>query len=353
MCCRLAVLVLSCAFASGCASRADFPDLTPARAPVGRGDPQTEARALAAEIVGKRVLVGELDKDIGEQLASARTAYDLAVYEARKGALDARIERDLLLAEASKRGLGVEALVKSEIDDRVAPPSEAEAQAFYEQYKDQMNGAPYEAMSEKIRAHIFEEKRTDRRRDLLDGLRKDHGVKVMLDPPRTEVEAKGPTRGDADAKVTIVIFSDFECPFCARAEPTMGKIRETWPHDVKFVFRHYPLPFHASARPAAAAASCAAEQGRFWEVHDRLFATRELGTDAIRAFLAGQSGFDLGRYDVCLSSGRGEAVVAADMAAAARAQVDSTPHFFVNGVRVSGAQPFEAFSGLIESELAR
>lgn len=352
-----ALFVVACMLAVhslACATRADVPK-PPRRAPAQSVKPGdgADAKRVAAEIVGKKVLMGELDADIAEQLAGARTAYEMAVYEARKGALDARIERTLLEAEAGKRGTTVEALLAAEVGGKVSAPSDAEVQAFYEQYKEQMDGASFETMSERIRAHLSEERGGERHRAFLGELRKAHGVKVLLDPPRTEVEAKGPTRGKPEAKVTIVIFSDFECPFCARAEPTMAKIRETWPDDVKFVFRHYPLPFHAAARPAAAATSCAAEQGRFWEAHDKIFASGELALDAIRGFLGTQQGFDLAKYDECISSGRGEAVVDADMAAAGLVQVDSTPHFFVNGVRVSGAQPFEAFQSIIESELAR
>jgi protein-disulfide isomerase len=122
---------------------------------------------------------------------------------------------------------------------------------------------------------------------------------------------------------------------------------------VRFVFRHYPLSFHAAARPAAAAASCAHEQERFWAVHDHLFETAELGLDAIRGFLGRQPGFDVAAWDACMEEGRGDRVVAEDLASAGRAQVDGTPHFFINGVRVSGAQPFEAFESIIAAELER
>jgi len=339
----------------GCASRADFPERPARRVPATTvpGAPSADAKTLVAEVVGKKLTIGDLDSGIADQLAAARTAYEMSLYEARKTALDARIEQELLQAEAGQRGVTVAALIGAEIDDKVVAPTEPEMRALYEQFKDQMDGASYEAMADRLKEHLAQERKGNRQRDYLAELRKRHGVKVLLDPPRSNVEAKGPTRGPADAKVTILIYSDFECPFCGRAEPALAKVRETYPNDVKFVFRHYPLPFHASARPAAAAAACADEQGHFWEVHDQLFASGELGADSLRAFLGKTAGIDLAKYDDCLSSGRGEAVVASDLTSAGLVGVDSTPHFFVNGVRMSGAQPFEAFQAIIDAELAR
>ncbi len=341
--------------ASGCASRADFPERAPRRAPanVAPGAPSADAKTIVAEVVGKKLTAGDIDAGIADQLAAARSTYEMSLYEARKAALDQRIELELLQAEASQRGVTIEALIIAEIDDKLVAPTEPEMRAVYEQFKDQMDGASYEMMADRLREHLSQEKKGARQREYFGELRKRHGVKVLLDPPRVTVEAKGPSRGPADARVTILIYSDFECPFCGRAEPAMAKIRETYPDDVRFVFRHYPLPFHAAARPAAAAASCAAEQGRFWEVHDQLFATGELGTDTIRAFLEKTGGVDLAKYDECLSSGRGEAVVESDVASAGLVGVDSTPHFFINGVRISGAQGFETFQSIIEGELAR
>jgi len=338
-----------------CASRADFPE-RPRRAVVEATTtptPGVDPKTVAAEVVGKKLTVGDIDAGIAEQLASARQTYEMSLYEARKAALARRIQQELMQTEASQRGMTVEALIKAEVDGKITPPTDSEQRALYEQFKDQMDGASYEVMADRLKEHLSQERSGNRLRDYLAELRKRHGVKVLLDPPRVTVEAKGPTRGPADAKVTILIYSDFECPFCGRAEPTLAKVRETYPNDVKFVFRHYPLPFHASARPAAAASACAAEQGKFWEVHDQLFGTGELGVDSVRTFLGKIAGFDLAKYDACLSSGRGEAVVATDVTSAGLVGVDSTPHFFVNGVRISGAQPFEAFQSIINAELDR
>lgn len=349
----LSLSSLALATAPGCAVRADFPDRPTRHGPVAVAPSGPEAGTVAAEVVGKSVTVGDIDQTIAEQLASARAQYEMTLYEARKAALDARIQDELYQAEAGRRGITVEALVAAEVDAKAPAPNDGELQAFYEQYKDQMEGASFEQMRDRIAEHLSQQRKSQRQSDFLAELRKRHGVKVLLEPPRVEVEAKGPARGPADAKVTIVIFSDFECPFCARAEPTLKQVAETWPKDVRFVFRHYPLPFHASARPAAEAAACADEQGQFWPLHDHLFASGELEPAQMRTWLGQQSGFDLGKFDDCLSSGRGAQVVAADVEAAGKVQVDSTPHFFINGVRVSGAQPFEQFQSVIESELSR
>jgi protein-disulfide isomerase len=154
--------------------------------------------------------------------------------------------------------------------------------------------------------------------------------------------------------VQVVVFADFECPYCAQTAPTLDKLEETFRGDVAIVFRHYPLSFHASAGPAAEAATCAGEQGRFWDVHDALFGHKvALDQGAIRGFLQGLDGFDVAAWDKCLADGRGAAAVRDDLAAGERAGVDGTPAFFVNGVKLGGARPYEDFEGLVRDELAR
>ena len=172
-----------------------------------------------------------------------------------------------------------------------------------------------------------------------------------------------PARGPADAPVTILEFSDFQCGFCARAAGTVKQVLAEYPQDVKLVYAHFPLGNHPWATPAAIASSCAAEQdeGAFWTLHDLYFAEQRAMTVAnvaakSRAALAG-SGLDMAAWEACAtdeSSAEHQAAAAAvqeQMALGEEYGVRGTPGFFVNGRFLNGAQPLEAFQATIESAL--
>lgn len=319
--------------------------------PAPAGDPSNDS--VVAQVGETRITLGELDAQIADDIARQRAQFESALFDTRRQALDRRVSDLVLEAEAKARGVAVDALLESEVRMKLAPASDAEVAAFYEQYKGQMEGAPLEQMAPRIKDYLAEQQREKLQRDLMGELRKKHGAKVLLQPPRVSVEAMGPKKGPDTAKVKLVIFSDFECPFCSRALPALEEVAKTYPNDVQFFFRHSPLPFHQAARPVHEASACAGEQGKFWELHDHVFNTRELDMDRIRTFLTGLSGFDGAAYDACLSSGKGKAAVDSDLVAAQKYQVDGTPAFFVNGVKISGAQPFSAFQDIIDAELAR
>ena len=132
----------------------------------------------------------------------------------------------------------------------------------------------------------------------------------------------------------------------------MQQVLKTYGDKVRFVYRHYPLEFHANARPAAEAAACAAGQGKFWEYHDKVFASADLSETKLKA-IAGEIGLDQGKFDECLAKKEFKAQVDEDMAAASAVGVTGTPAFFINGRMLSGAQPFEKFKEIIDEELAR
>jgi protein-disulfide isomerase len=162
--------------------------------------------------------------------------------------------------------------------------------------------------------------------------------------------------GDADAPVTIVEFSDYECPFCERFySQTLGQIREEYVDTgkVKIVFRDYPLPFHAQAQKAAEAAECAGEQGKYYEMHDLLFEKGVAGGVSSFKGFASEIGLDTSAFDSCLDSGEMAAEVLRDMQDGQAAGVQGTPGFIINGQLVSGAQPFSAFKQVIDAELAK
>ncbi len=163
-----------------------------------------------------------------------------------------------------------------------------------------------------------------------------------------------PAFGPADAPITIIEFSDYECPYCRRwHDEVFGRLIETYPEQVRLVYRDFPISsIHANAFSAAVAANCANEQGAFWEFHDRLFSMElGLGMEAYRSY-ASQLGLDTQSFIKCLESGRYRDEVQADYDFAAELGVRSTPTFFINGIAIVGAQPFEVFQQVIDKELA-
>ena len=167
-----------------------------------------------------------------------------------------------------------------------------------------------------------------------------------------------PQKGDSDAKVTIVEWSDFQCPFCGRVIPTLQQIEKNYGSDVRVVFKQNPLPMHPNAPYAAKASIAAQNQGKFWEMHDKLFEANRSGSPSALSQesvdkMAEAIGLDMAKYKADVASPATAQRIAADQTQAARLGANGTPHFFVNGARISGAMPYESFKSVIDAQLRR
>ncbi len=162
-----------------------------------------------------------------------------------------------------------------------------------------------------------------------------------------------PVRGDKDAKVTIVTFSDFQCPFCTRGAAVMDEVLKAYPKDVKIVFKNMPLPFHNMAKSAATAALAAAKQGKFWEMHDALFQNQNQLSEKLYLDVAKKEKLNLDKFKADLKDPALASIIEQDMELASKVGVRGTPGFFVNGVSVSGAQPLEKFKSIIDRWLSQ
>jgi protein-disulfide isomerase len=179
------------------------------------------------------------------------------------------------------------------------------------------------------------------------------GATGALPPGALQVRPDDPVRGNPKAPVTIVLFSDFQCPFCARVGPTLEEAQKTYGDKVRIVWKHQPLPFHPNALPAAEAAEAAREQGKFWPMHDRLFAAqRELSPDTYEK-IAKDVGLDLRRFDEAVRSGKAKTRISEDQRLAAAVGANGTPTMFVNGEKVEGAVPFPTLKAVIDRKLAQ
>jgi protein-disulfide isomerase len=170
---------------------------------------------------------------------------------------------------------------------------------------------------------------------------------------KVDVPADAPIQGAKHAKVTIVEWSDFECPFCGRVSPTLEEIKKMYGKDVRIVFRHQPLPFHPTAKPAAEASMAAHEQGKFWPYHDKLFANQRALDRASLEKYAQEVGLNMAKFKSALDTGKFRAKVEADAAAGSAVGANGTPTFFINGRQLVGAQPFPAFKAVIDEEIAK
>lgn len=175
------------------------------------------------------------------------------------------------------------------------------------------------------------------------------------EPERRYEVAVGPSpvKGDEKAAVTIVEWSDFQCPFCSRVAPTLARIEKEYGDQVKLVFKHLPLPMHTKAPAAHAAAEAAHRQGQFWEMHDRIFAAQSRMDPGHFVAYAQEMGLDVDRFRDDVDSAGVKKQIDADMAQATELGVRGTPSFFINGRFLSGAQPFEAFKRIIDEELRK
>lgn len=160
-------------------------------------------------------------------------------------------------------------------------------------------------------------------------------------------------KGPADAWVTIVEVSDFQCPFCNRVGPTLKEVEQKFGKDVRIVFKHNPLGFHQRALPAAMAAECAHAQGKFWEMHDKLFENQRALADEDLEKYAKEAGVDVAKWKKCYTDGTPKAGIEAEQNQVVSLGARGTPAFFINGRFLSGAQPFPAFEALINEELKK
>lgn len=166
-------------------------------------------------------------------------------------------------------------------------------------------------------------------------------------PVKVEI-GSAPVKGPANAKITIVEFSDFQCPYCEKGSEVMAQVMKAYPNDVKVAFKNLPLPFHPNAKPAATAAYAANKQGKFWEFHDALFANQSNLTPEFFTQTATKLGLNLEQFKKDMASPEAEATIKDDGEVAQKLNIGGTPAFVVSGVQVNGAYPFEHFKSIID-----
>lgn len=311
---------------------------------------------VVAEIGGRKVTLAEVDAKWQEFDAAERARVTQALYQNRRNMLDQLIGDTLVEEAAKKAGVAVDVYVAQETAKRVQPVTEPEIKLFFDQNQDRAQGRAFDQLRADIKGFLEGQRELQARAQVVGELRKaNSSIRVMLDPPRQVVEVKqdDPVRGPVNAPITIIEYSDYQCPFCARVTPTLAKLQQTYGDKVRIVFKDFPLPNHAQAPKASEAAHCAGEQGKYWELHDHMFANqRALEVPSLKQY-AGALKLDQAAFDQCLDSGKWAEAIRADLEEGEKLGVNSTPTLYINGRPLVGAQPFEMMQQVVEEELAR
>jgi len=274
-------------------------------------------------------------------------------YQIKRKALDNLITQRILETEAKKKGLTTDKLLEQEVDAKVPEATEAELKAVYVVQKDQLGGRSFQDSKLPLQQSLKNARIQQGRQEYTTHLRDQAKVAVLLGPPRVQVAGDpARVRGNPKAKVMIVEFSDFQCPYCRQAEATVKSVLAKHEGIVAVSYRDMPLTsLHPMAFGAAEAGRCAGEQGKFWELHDAMFAD-QAGLDHNGLMeKAKKLSLDEKQFETCLSSGKYKTQIQQDIQEASRFGINGTPAFFINGVFLNGAQPESVFEKAIKDEL--
>ena len=306
---------------------------------------------LAAQVGEIKISKEELMSGIESDLYEA----ELKMFNIKFNKLQGMLMEEFIKKDPKSKGLSNDEYLDKYITSSIKI-SDKQINAFIAEKK-----IPKQHINADLKEKIVRYLREGEKKDAVDAWlgkkTKDEKIKVFFDKPRRPtfnvVGGDAPYTGDKDAKVEIVEFSDFQCPFCSKATSILKEVKDKYGKKVKVSFKQYPLPFHNQAKGAANAALCAYEQGndKFWRMHDAMFADQsKLSIDDLKK-TAKSLGLDTAKFNKCVDGNKYASQVEADIEYGSKNGVKSTPTFFVNGQLISGAQPIEVFTEIIDEEL--
>jgi protein-disulfide isomerase len=341
----LSATVLALAVGSSCRRSPGAP-ATPA---TPRPTPPAKQDDVLATVDGEPITRAEVDARAAAGLRRVRQEE----FDLREQALEQIIGDRLVAREAKAKGVSPEELLRTAT--AVEAPDPRHVEMLYEQNKARFRDQPKEKVVAQIQEYLSRQGAEAKAAGFREELRKKAAITVSHEAPRVDpqVPKDAPALGPADAPVTIVAFTDYQCPYCHRAQQTIDRVVAEYGPKVRLVHQDYPLDGHPGAIPAARAARCAGEQGKFWEYYRSLmlqpgdFDTADFQKRAAALSLAAPS------FGSCLASTRHDGAIQAAQAEGERVGVSGTPAYFVNGRMLSGARPFEDFKKVIDQELAR
>ena len=307
---------------------------------------------VLAKIGGKEITEEELVGD--DKLAYMdikKREYDFKIGQLKK----LMVER-LIGEEAKKANMSLPDYIKKNITKGEIKISDSEFKKFVAEKKIP-EGQINDQLKQRILAFLKEQKNDDMIDAYIAKITKSNPVEVFFSKPKMSIDLKigdSVVWGNKDAKVTIVEFSDFQCPFCSRGANSVDEIKKKYKGKVKIAFKHFPLPMHPDAKPASEAALCVNAEGgadKFWKYHDMLFKNQDKLDPANLEKFAKDVGVNVDKFKECFGSKKFASAVEADMQYGEKIGVRSTPTFFINGQLISGAVPIEQFSEVIDESL--
>ncbi|MBV8857361.1 MAG: DsbA family protein [Acidobacteria bacterium] len=311
--------------------------------------PADRARVFAT-VNGKNITSGDIEDALVPIIASVQDQ----VYLLRKGDVDMKINDILLNGEAQKRGITAQAVLAAEVTAKTPTINEAQAQEFFNKNKERIGAPDFATVKYQIIDYLQQQEQQKLESAFVERLRNGASVQTFITPPVPPVfqiaTDDQPTKGKADASVTVVEFTDYQCPSCAAAQPILEKLITEYGDRVRFVIRDFPLQMHPEARKAAEAAEAAREQGKYWDFTAILFRNQSaLKPEQLKQY-AQVIGLDRAKFDAALDKGTFADKVERDMIDGQKFGVSGTPTFFVNGRRAKDAS-YDTLKAAIEEAL--
>jgi protein-disulfide isomerase len=311
----------------------------------GAGAP-SESAVVLVEGSGLKVTTKDLEEKRAAAMFQARTNY----YETERKAIEDLVDQSILDQQAKKEGPTVEELLERHVNAVIAKDPSDEALRVY--YEGVDTTEPFESVRGKIVDALRQRRIAKAKTAYMSTLRTQNPMTILLEPPRAPISMKDvAVRGAEGAKVTLLEFADFQCPYCQQIQPALSKIEAEFQGKVTFAYKDYPLPMHADAEKAAEASHCAGAQGKYWDYHDMLFTGRQLDPPALKTY-ARDLKLDTKAFETCLDSGQMAGVVGTQNTEAQALGLQGTPTFFVNGRYVSGNVTYERLKNVIAEELS-
>jgi protein-disulfide isomerase len=310
---------------------------------------QAGADEPVAVVAGQPIYQQDLMSVAGPSLLDLRKQE----FKLKSDALNQLIRKKLIEVEAKKKGLSTEELIKQEVDSKVAEPSDDEAKGYYLAVKSQTT-LPFDQIKSQVNQLLKNAEVEQAREQYAGSLRDKTEVSILLQPPVVQVDYDpGRVKGNADAPITIVEFADFQCPFCSSVQPILHDVLAKYKGKVKLAYLDFPLsPIHPQAERAAEASRCALASGKYWEMHDAMFADQSKLDETTLVKTAASLGIDQNSFESCLKSGKYKAVVQQDVQTGSQAGVNATPTFLINGEFLSGVRSDADFTKIIDRQLS-
>lgn len=312
---------------------------------------------VVAHVGDRAITLKEIEDRWQKDDAAGQSEATQKLYEGRRNALDAIVSESLIAEAAKGTGLSPEAYEEAELSKRAKTVTPADVESFYKANINEMGGRTFDTAAPLINRYLEEQYRASAREAFVAELKsKGPAIRVLLEAPRRDVpvESTDPSRGSSSAPITVVEFSDFQCPYCLRASPTLVQLQQAYGDKLRVVWKDFPLTqIHPDAFKAAEAAHCAGDQGKFWQYHDRLFANQQALQPADLHRYAADTGLDTKRFAECLVSSQFAERVRDGVALGTRLGVNSTPTLFINGRVLAGAYPLETLKQVVDEELER